>query len=60
MGVELFQKKKNYTFCMYEKLHTRLTKFAKKHGHRSLSEFFARIGQDEINRAKKTKGDKHE
>ncbi len=51
------EKKKNYTFCMYEKTHKRLTKFAKKNGYGSLSEFFARIGQAEIDRVKKKKGD---
>lgn len=56
----MFVKKKNFTFCMYEKLHTRLTKFAKKHGHRSLSEFFATVGQQEIDRAKRAKGDSHD
>jgi predicted amidophosphoribosyltransferase len=54
----MFEKKKNFTFCMYEKFHTRLTKFAKKAGYRSLSEFFAKIGQQEIDKAKKKKGDK--
>ena len=53
----MFVKKKNFTFCMYEKLHIRLTKFAKKHGYRSLSEFFAKIGQQEIDRVKRAKGD---
>jgi len=48
----LFQKKKNFTICMCEKLHKRLTKFAKKAGHRSLSAFFATVGQQEINREK--------
>ena len=54
----MFVKKKNFTFCMYEKLHKRLTKFAKKMGHRSLSEFFAKIGQEEIDRVKHAAGDK--
>lgn len=54
----MFEKKKNYTFCMYEKIHKRLTKFAKKAGHRSLSEFFAKIGQAEIDRTKRAAGDK--
>ncbi len=53
----MFVKKKNFTFCMYEKLHTRLTKFSKKMGHRSLSEFFAKVGQEEIDREKRRKGD---
>jgi predicted amidophosphoribosyltransferase len=53
----MFEKKKNFTFCMYEKFHKKLTKFAKKAGHRSLSEFFAKVGQQEIDRARKKKGD---
>ena len=52
----MFEKKKNFTFCMYEKLHRKLTKFAKKTGHRSLSEFFAKTGQAEIDRVKGAKG----
>ena len=54
----MFEKKKTFTFCMYEKLHTRLTKFAKKAGHRSLSEFFATVGQQEVDRVKNSAGDK--
>jgi hypothetical protein len=42
---------------MFEKLHDRLVKFAKKHKYRSLSEFFAAIGQQEINKKKREKGD---
>jgi hypothetical protein len=42
---------------MFEKLHDRLVKFAKKHKYRSLSEFFAAIGQQEIDRERKKKGD---
>lgn len=54
----MFVKKKNFTFCMYEKLHRKLTKFAKKAGYRSLSEFFAKVGQQEIDRVKRAAGDK--
>lgn len=56
----MFQKKKIFTFCMYAKLHKRLTRFAKKTGYRSLSEFFAKIGQAEINKAKSAKVYKHD
>ncbi len=52
----MFEKKKNYTYCMYEKLHKRFVKFAKKNGYRSLSEFFAKTGQGEIDRVEKAKG----
>ena len=48
----MFEKKKTFTFCMYEKIHKRLVRFAKKTGHKSLSEFFATIGQREIDREK--------
>ena len=53
----MFQKKKIYTFCMAEKLHTRLVRFVKKTGRRSLSEFFAELGRAEMIREKKKKGD---
>jgi len=52
-----FKKKENFTFCMYRKLHTRLTRFSKKEGYRSLSEFFAALGQQAIDTAKRRKGD---
>jgi hypothetical protein len=42
---------------MFEILHGRLVRFAKKHKYRSLSDFFATIGQAEIEREKKGKGD---
>jgi predicted CopG family antitoxin len=58
MGVRVYQKKKNYTYCMAEKLHNRLVKFAKKTGYRSFSDFIARVGQAEIDRVKRAKGDK--
>lgn len=54
----VYQKKKNYTYCMAEKLHTRLVKFAKKNGYRSFSDFIAKTGQAAIDAAKRAKGDK--
>jgi hypothetical protein len=54
----MFVKKKIFAFCMYEKFHKKLTKFAKKMGHRSLSEFFATVGQQEMDRVKREAGDK--
>ncbi len=51
-------KKKIHTFCMYDKIHNKLVKFAKKANYKSLSEFFAVIGLAEIDRAKKAKGDR--
>ena len=48
----MYEKKKTYSYCMHEKLHSKLFYFAIKNKYRSLSDFFAKIGQAEIDRDK--------
>ena len=48
-------KKKIYSICMYEKIHGKLARFAKRAKYKSLSEFLAVIGLAEIDKAKKAK-----